>query len=97
LRVVDDPNDQDEVAGHAIENPVLSVNEAADGIAQFALFRASQGMAPQQVEYFVKAARIDIGHVITKLFRAIFIDAGQIGARRRAEPDFSHAARDVRQ
>ena len=95
--MVDDANDQNEVAVHAIENPVLPVNEAADGIAQFALFRASPGVPAQQVEELVKATRIDIGHVIAKLFRAIFINAGQIGARRRAEPDFSHAARDVRQ
>lgn len=92
---MDNAYNQHGIFSEGIQNPVLSMHDLADTSSKLRLGRPGQWMARQQVEHLVKSARILVGNILPERGGAVGIDRYQVGARRSAEFDVSHAGRDV--
>ncbi len=94
--MMQDAQNQHNIAFHRVEYAVPAMENAANTLAEFASCLARLRVASEEIERLHETARIGVGYIVAEFGRAVFVDIRQIRARRRGKPDISHAARGVR-
>ncbi len=91
--MVDDPDDNHDIAFNDIEYSVPTMDKAANAFAQFWLWDSNMWVFCEAIKGLVEPKKIRIGNKGTKLFEAVYANFDQILPRLRTDIQFSHDPR----
>lgn len=95
--MVENPLHVHGIVGHAIENAVVTMHLATCVRAEVGTLRACQRMLAKHVKNGFEAVYISIGGIISELLGTVVEDVSEVGERRSAQFQSSHAAIGARQ